>query len=147
MRPRGRLFFWSYAYYLSKYYEFIDTVLLLCKAKPASLLHVFHHALVVVMAWLWVDQAQTLQWGGLLTNTAVHVVMYWYYFETTLGNSPKWKKYITSFQIAQFSMRCAPHLGFVCKPASPDNCARSRRSKLLRAYRFAPGPYCPQTTA
>lgn len=108
MRPAGRLFFWSYAYYLSKFYEFLDTVLLLVKAKPASFLHVFHHAVVVVMAWLWVDQAQTLQWGGLLTNTAVHVVMYWYYYETTLGNSPWWKKYITSFQIAQFSARCAP---------------------------------------
>ena len=48
-----------------------------------------------------------LQWGGLLTNTAVHVVMYYYYFLTTQGISPWWKKYITSFQIVQFMSRCA----------------------------------------
>lgn len=107
-RPAGRLWFWSYVYYLSKYYEFLDTILLLLKAKPASFLHVFHHAFVVVMSWLWVDQVQTLQFGGLLTNTAVHVVMYFYYFLTTLKISPWWKKYITSFQILQFVSRYVP---------------------------------------
>ena len=111
----GRLFFWSYVYYLSKYYEFLDTALLLLKAKPASFLHVFHHTLVVMMAWLWLYSAQTLQWGGLLTNTAVHVVMYLYYYETTQGRFPWWKKYITSFQIVQFASRCVPirHFGML----------------------------------
>lgn len=105
-RPTGRLWFWSYIYYLSKFYEFFDTILLLLKAKPASFLHVFHHAGVVLMSWLWVDQVQTLQFGGLLANTAVHVVMYFYYFLTTLKISPWWKKYITSLQIVQFVSRC-----------------------------------------
>lgn len=67
-------------YYLSKFYEFVDTAILVLRSKPTSLLHVVHHALVLVMAWLWVDQRQSLQWGGLLTNTLLHVVMYWYYF-------------------------------------------------------------------
>lgn len=60
-QPKGQLFFWSYMYYLSKYYEFIDTLLLLLRKKATSALHVFHHALVLLMAWLWVDQVQTLQ--------------------------------------------------------------------------------------
>lgn len=105
--PNGRLFFWSYVYYLSKYYEFLDTTLLVIKLKTTSFLHVFHHAIVVIMAWLWVDQAQTLQWGGLLTNTGVHVVMYYYYYLTSQRLSPWWKKYITTFQIVQFASRCA----------------------------------------
>jgi hypothetical protein len=62
------------------------------------------------MAWLWVDQQQTLQWGGLLTNTLVHVLMYWYYYVTTVGNNPWWKKYITSMQIVQFSVRCGTEI-------------------------------------
>jgi GNS1/SUR4 family len=105
--PSGRLYFWSYVYYLSKFYEFVDTLFLALRRKPTSFLHVFHHALVVVMAWLWVDQRQTLQWGGLLTNTAVHVVMYFYYYLATQGQSPWWKRYITTFQIVQFGSRCA----------------------------------------
>lgn len=58
---QGPLFFWSYIYYLSKYYEFLDTVILALKGKPLSFLHVSHHALVCPMAYLWVDQAQSLQ--------------------------------------------------------------------------------------
>ena len=73
MQPTGRLFFWSYVYYLSKYYEFLDTVLLAVRKKPMSFLHVFHHATVVGMAWLWVDQVQSLTFIGIMANTLVHV--------------------------------------------------------------------------
>ena len=108
-KPTGGLWFWSYVYYLSKYYEFLDTVLLALKAKPTSFLHVFHHAGVVSMSWLWVDQVQSMQFGGLLMNTLVHVIMYYYYFLTALKISPWWKKYITMIQIIQFASRCVLH--------------------------------------
>lgn len=38
-----------------------------------SFLHVFHHATVVGMAWLWVDQVQSLTFIGIMANTLVHV--------------------------------------------------------------------------
>eukprot|EP01025_Chloroclados_australasicus_P038350 TRINITY_DN39435_c0_g1_i1.p2 TRINITY_DN39435_c0_g1~~TRINITY_DN39435_c0_g1_i1.p2 ORF type:complete len:255 (+),score=4.27 TRINITY_DN39435_c0_g1_i1:162-926(+) len=101
-QSKGALFFWSYIYYLSKFYEFLDTILLALKAKSTSFLHVFHHAVVVIMAYLWVDQLQSLQHYGLLFNTAVHVVMYTYYFLCTVQKPPKWKQFITVFQIIQF---------------------------------------------
>jgi fatty acid elongase 3 len=80
----GRLYWWSYVYYLSKaraarsvrpprprgrafrvaasrarpaaisraqYYELLDTVLRVLKAQPLTFLHVFHHAVVLVMAY------------------------------------------------------------------------------------------------
>lgn len=100
--PSGRLYFWSTIYYYSKYYELLDTILLVLKKKPTSFLHVFHHAAVITMSWLWVDQVQSLQFIGLLANTAVHVVMYYYYYLTVMVQSPWWKKYITSMQIVQF---------------------------------------------
>lgn len=99
---KGALYFWSYVYYLSKYYELLDTLLLICKGKRLSFLHVFHHATVVVMAYLWLDSGQSLQQVALMTNTAVHVVMYWYYLMCTLKRPPKWKRLITTLQIVQF---------------------------------------------
>jgi hypothetical protein len=56
---------------------------------------VFHHALVLVMTYLWLSSVQSLQHVALLTNTAIHVVMYAYYFLTTLGCVllPHWSPY------------------------------------------------------
>ena len=101
----GPLFFWSYLYYLSKYYELIDTLLQLMRgrAPPHFALHVYHHACVMMMSWAWCEYVQTLQFGGLLFNTAVHVVMYLYFFLRVTVGPPWWKKYVTMFQIIQVS--------------------------------------------
>ena len=48
------------------------------QAKELSFLHVFHHSFVVVMAFLWLDAAQSLQQIALLVNTSIQVLMYWY---------------------------------------------------------------------
>lgn len=77
------------------------------QAKPMSLLHVFHHSVVVVMAYLWLEAAQSLQQVALLTNTAIHVIMYWYYLLSVLKRPPAWKKVVTTSQIAQFVFRWA----------------------------------------
>jgi len=40
---------------------------------------------------------------GMIANTLIHVFMYYYYFNASLGRSVWFKKYITSGQIIQFS--------------------------------------------
>ncbi|CAK8986089.1 unnamed protein product [Durusdinium trenchii] len=101
----GPLYFWSYVYYLSKYYEMLDTVLVLLQKSrvPHFKLQVYHHAAVVPMAWLWCECQQSLQWGGLLFNTLVHVIMYHYYAMKILKRPTPWKKWITKLQILQFA--------------------------------------------
>ena len=48
----GRIYFWSYIYYISKFYELGDTAILVFKQKPVSFLHVYHHSLVMLMSYL-----------------------------------------------------------------------------------------------
>jgi len=108
----GALYYWSYIYYLSKYYELLDTAIQLARGKPPPnfLLHVYHHAAVLFMAWAWCDTKQSLQFIGLAFNTYVHVVMYSYFLQRTVtGKVPRWKSYVTLLQIIQFvvSMLCA----------------------------------------
>lgn len=99
---QGGLYFWSYMYYLSKYVEFIDTLLLAAKNKPIGFLHIFHHTLVVPMAYLWLYDAQSSQQLGLMVNCFIHIIMYYYYFLCSIKIYPKWKKLITNSQIVQF---------------------------------------------
>jgi hypothetical protein len=103
-KATGALFFYSYIYYMSKYYELFDTFLQLFAGNtpPNYFLHVYHHSLVIFMSWIWLEQVSSLQFIGLLFNVAVHVVMYYYFFLKSLGVNPWWKKAVTTFQIIQF---------------------------------------------
>ena len=102
----GGLFFWSYVYYLSKYYEFFDTFIGLLRGSrmPNFGLQVYHHVCVVFMAWFWCETVQSLQFPGLLFNTLVHVFMYAYYTCRVLKiRVPKVLKLgLTGLQIVQF---------------------------------------------
>ncbi|GJM96317.1 hypothetical protein PR202_ga13139 [Eleusine coracana subsp. coracana] len=100
----GPVFFWAHVFYLSKVYELGDTLLILLARRPLTLLHVYHHAVVVAMCYLWLATRQSLLPVALVTNAGVHVVMYAYYFSCSVGwRWPRrWKRAVTELQIAQF---------------------------------------------
>lgn len=50
------LMFWAYLFYLSKYYELLDTVFLVLRKRPLNFLHVYHHAIVMPMCWYAINQ-------------------------------------------------------------------------------------------
>jgi hypothetical protein len=119
---RGALYFWSYVYYLSKFYELLDTALIVLSDKPLSALHVWHHAVVILMSWLWLEHAQSLQLIAMLTNTGVHVIMYSYYFLTSVGIRPPWKKLVTNIQIVQFVFSFAVSMPLVWMQLNGGGC-------------------------
>ncbi|XP_038682647.1 elongation of fatty acids protein 3-like [Tripterygium wilfordii] len=102
--PTGPLFFWAYVFYLSKILEFVDTILIiLAKSfQRLTFLHVYHHATVLVMCYLWLQTSQSLFPVALVTNSLVHVFMYCYYLLSAMGMRPKWKRLVTDCQIVQF---------------------------------------------
>ncbi len=108
----GGIWIWCYLFYLSKYYELLDTFLLALRAKPLTGLHLFHHAVVVPLFWLMLELDATNLWVAALLNTAVHIPMYYYFAVESLPADSFWrgvlpslraaKKWITSVQITQF---------------------------------------------
>jgi fatty acid elongase 3 len=110
---------WLGMYHVSKYYELIDTVILLRRGRPLIFLHWFHHSLIVPVSWLWVVFRMRFGVIGMAVNTLVHVFMYTFYAASGLepwarAHSPSvistavlhvttvWKRRITTFQIVQF---------------------------------------------
>ncbi|KAJ0077933.1 hypothetical protein Patl1_36881 [Pistacia atlantica] len=102
--PSGPLFFWAYLFYLSKILEFFDTFLIILSnsIRRLTFLHVYHHATVVIMCYLWLNTSQSLFPIALVTNASVHVIMYLYYLLCAMGMRPTWKRLVTDCQIVQF---------------------------------------------
>lgn len=99
----------TYLYWLSKHIEFLDTYFFILKQKwnNVSVLHVTHHSLMSYTTWWLVKFAPGgFATFGCLFNSAIHVVMYFYYGVSVLGPQYQkylwWKKYLTTFQMVQF---------------------------------------------
>eukprot|EP00934_Nitzschia_sp_Nitz4_P001534 Nitzschia sp. Nitz4//scaffold199_size41809//17418//18254//NITZ4_007451-RA/size41809-processed-gene-0.31-mRNA-1//-1//CDS//3329540564//1534//frame0 len=95
---------WNFIFYLSKYYEFMDTWVLVLKGKKPSLLQVYHHTGVAFCMWMGVlSHSSWLKYVTML-NSIIHTLMYIYFCLKTIW--PKLDipaaKNLTMAQIAQF---------------------------------------------
>ena len=93
---------YAYLFYLSKYYEFIDTVILVAKNRHVSLLQSYHHTGAVLTMFLLYKAGTIGVWIFVIFNSFIHTIMYFYYALTTMGINPPGKQMITSAQITQF---------------------------------------------
>jgi len=98
------LYFWYYVFFLSKFYEFIDTYILIVRHKPITFLHCFHHFITAFLCWVGLYSGMAPQWIVIGLNGSIHVFMYYYFLASTLGFDVWWKKYLTSAQIVQFCL-------------------------------------------
>ncbi|XP_023718136.1 elongation of very long chain fatty acids protein AAEL008004 [Cryptotermes secundus] len=98
-----------YMYFLLKVFDLCDTVFFVLRKKSnqVTFLHVYHHIMMLFTVWA----ATKFVPGGhgemvVYVNSFVHVVMYSYYFMTSMWpqyrNNLWWKKYITQLQMIQF---------------------------------------------
>ena len=117
-RPR-RMAVVLWLYYFSKVIELVETVFFILRKKnnQVSFLHVYHHASMVLTWWgvtRWL--AGGISFFSPLVNCIVHVVMYTYYFLSSLGPEMQkylwWKRYITKIQLLQFTILIL-HDGYV----------------------------------
>jgi len=106
---RGPVVFWFYLFYLSKMYEFLDTVFQVLRKKSLQFLHVYHHCVTLMLCWVTIVEGNPMQWADITANLFVHAIMYYYYYISDRGIVVWWKKYITTIQIIQFVWDLAWH--------------------------------------
>lgn len=105
--PSFKIGFLVWLHYNNKYVELLDTLWMILrkKNKQISFLHCYHHVLLV---WSWFLVCKIEVGGdsyfGASINSFIHVIMYGYYTLALLGIPCPWKKFITSMQLAQFTL-------------------------------------------
>jgi hypothetical protein len=95
-----------FIFYLSKYYEYIDTLLLYLQGKKPIFLQKFHHIGAVIcwhLAYFYkVDSIAFIT----IANSFIHTIMYAYYFISVFRVVwiRQYKIYVTSLQLIQLSL-------------------------------------------
>ncbi len=120
--------FWTWVFYLSKYYELLDTAILLAKGRPSSFLQTYHHAGAILSMWMLTVTRAYGAWVFVVFNSFIHTLMYSYYTLTCLGYAPSWKRTMTQMQIAQFFIGLPIAVAYILIPG----CIRHdpRRNRL-----------------
>lgn len=96
---------YAYIFYLSKYYEVVDSIILLIKGKRVSNLQSYHHAGAIICMWIAYRYQSQPVWVFCVFNSFVHTWMYTYYFFAAM----RWpfpravKRNLTTMQIAQIA--------------------------------------------
>ncbi|KAF9929549.1 hypothetical protein BGZ75_007563 [Mortierella antarctica] len=120
--------YYSYYFYLSKYYEIVDTIIILLKGRRSSLLQTYHHAGAIITMYMGYNYRAHPIWIFTTFNSFVHTIMYAYYAATSIGVKPPGKKYITSMQITQFWTGTA--LAFWYEFGAPTGCFSNPGSRF-----------------
>jgi fatty acid elongase 3 len=100
----GKIIIWIYFYYISKYIELFDTFLLVLRRSQLRFIHTYHHVTTMFITFFGLATGGTGQWIIITLNVFVHVIMYYYYVQVTLGRHVWWKTYVTDIQLTQFAI-------------------------------------------
>ncbi|MCJ1461442.1 hypothetical protein MMC07_000039 [Pseudocyphellaria aurata] len=97
------LAFYGWLFYLSKFYELVDTFIILAKGKKSSVLQTYHHAGAMMCMWAGIRYMSPPIWMFVLINSGLHAYMYTYYTLSALTiRVPLFlKRTLTTLQIAQ----------------------------------------------
>ncbi|KAF1983994.1 hypothetical protein K402DRAFT_153864 [Aulographum hederae CBS 113979] len=98
------LAFWGWWFYLSKFYEVMDTFIILAKGKRSSTLQTYHHTGAMFCMWAGIRYMSPPIWMFAFLNSGIHALMYTYYtlsaFRIKVPQGVK--KTLTTMQISQF---------------------------------------------
>lgn len=102
--PFKNLLLFGWFFYISKFYEVLDTVIILVKGRPSSLLQSYHHAGAMMCMWAGIRFQSPPIWIFVVFNSFIHSLMYFYFTLSCLKIRVPgiFKRMLTSMQITQF---------------------------------------------
>ncbi|KAK3009266.1 hypothetical protein RJ639_013831 [Escallonia herrerae] len=110
-RPSGRVFFWSYIFYLSRFLHTLRTYFTVLRRRKLPLSQLFNHSILICMSFLWLEFSQSFQVLAILLTTSVYSVVYGYRFWTAIGLPSACFPFVLNCQMVLLGANLLCHVG------------------------------------
>ncbi|XP_058069146.1 elongation of fatty acids protein 3-like [Magnolia sinica] len=121
-RPTGRVFFWSYMFYLSRFIHVLRTFFSILRRRKLTFFRVFHHSILICMSFLWLEFSQSFQVMAILLTTFVHSIVYGYRFWVAIGLPAACFPFVAHCQILLLGCNLVCHVGVLKLHFSKGGC-------------------------
>ncbi|XP_038721309.1 elongation of fatty acids protein 3-like [Tripterygium wilfordii] len=110
-RPSGRVFFWSYIYYLSRFVHMGRTFFVILRRRRLAYFQLFNTSILTFMCFLWLEFSQSFQVLAILFATLVYSVVYGYRFWTAIGLPCSCYPFVVNCQMVLLCCNLVCHVG------------------------------------
>ncbi|KAL0557980.1 hypothetical protein IC582_006542 [Cucumis melo] len=110
-RPSGRVFFWSYIFYLSRFLHLLRTFFTVLRRRRLPFFHLFNQSILILTSFLWLEFSQSFQILAILSTTLLHALVYGYRFLTVFGFPAASFPFVLNCQAALLSCNLLWHFG------------------------------------
>ncbi|KAI3500568.1 hypothetical protein L1887_36392 [Cichorium endivia] len=110
-RPSGRVFFWSYIFYLTRFLHTFRTFFAILRRRNLSFFRLFNHSILILMSFLWLEFSQSFQIIGILLTTSIYSVVYGYRFWTAIGLRSACFPFVINCQMVLLACNLVCHVG------------------------------------
>ena len=98
-RPSGRMFFWPYIFYLSRFLHLFHTFFAILRRRKLTFFRLFNHSILIFMSFLWLEFLQLFQVLEILLTTLLYSVVYGYHFWTAIGLPNACFPFVVNYQV------------------------------------------------
>ncbi|XP_012072006.1 elongation of fatty acids protein 3-like [Jatropha curcas] len=110
-RPTGRVFFWSYVFYLSRFLHLFRTFFTILQYRKLTYFTLFNQSILLLMSFLWLEFSQSFQVLAILLTTLLYSVVYGYRFWIAIGLPRANFLFITNCQVVLLVLNLLCHFG------------------------------------
>ncbi|CAH8355869.1 unnamed protein product [Eruca vesicaria subsp. sativa] len=113
-RASGRVFFWSYAFYLSRFLHLFRTFFAVIRRRRLSFFQLINQSSLLCISFLWLEYSQSFQVVAILLTTVSYAVVYGYRFWTAIGLRGACFPLVVSCQAVLLGCLTLCHVGVLC---------------------------------
>ncbi|XP_038718304.1 elongation of fatty acids protein 3-like [Tripterygium wilfordii] len=110
-RPSGRVFFWSYIFYLSRFLHFLQTFFTILTYRKLNFFTLFNQSSMLLMSFIWLEFSQSFQVIAILLTALLHSVDYGYQFWTAIGLPSACFPFVVNCQVVLLGCNLVCHSG------------------------------------